>query len=163
MASRTRRGPTHYELLRQYVQQYRDSGRPWPATSREIAVWAIGSGLWKPSQSAIITICAEAFAAAMREEYFTDPQGRTVRAKHAAKVVRAGKQLTLWGDMRTENPKFMATAFQNRRSQIVSDCRQLKLDVDSYNENRKPPKPFQLILDFTDDVAEAEAVMGLAA
>jgi hypothetical protein len=99
----------------------------------------------------------------MREDYFTDPQGRLVRAKHAAKITKGGRQLTLWGDMRTEDHRFMATAFQNRRQQIIGDCRQLKLDVDSYNENRKPEKPYQLILDFTDDVAEAEAVTRLAA
>jgi hypothetical protein len=132
---------------------------PWPAPARALAVWAIRNGLWKPTESAVVTICAEAFASAMREEYFTDPQGRVVRAKHAARITKDKTQLTLWGDMRTEDPKFMATAFQNRRQQIVGDCRQLKLDVDSYNENRKPPKAFQLILDFTDDVAEAEAVI----
>ena len=121
MGRTIRRGPTYYELLRQYVHEYRNSGMSWPATSREIAVWALASGRWRPGVGAIVTICAEAFSAAMREDYFTDPQGRIVRAKHAAKVIREGRQMTLWGDMRTESPKFMATAFQNRRQQIVSD------------------------------------------
>jgi hypothetical protein len=136
---------------------------PWPAPARELADWAIRNGLWRPTESAIITICAEAFASAMREEYFTDPQGRVVRAKHAARISRGKTQVTLWGDMRTEDPRFMATAFQNRRRKIVGDCRQLKLDVDSYNENRRPPTTFQLILDFTDDVAETEAATRPAA
>lgn len=52
--------------------------------------------------------------------------------------------------------KFAHAAFQQRRQQIVGDCVQLKADVDSYNENRTPERPFQLILDFTVDVEERE-------
>jgi hypothetical protein len=54
----------------------------------------------------------------------------------------------------------MEIAFQQRRNQIVGDCVQLKRDVDSYNENRLPPQPIQLVLDFTDDVAEREIMDG---
>ena len=43
----------------------------------------------------------------------------------------------------------------DRRRQIVGDCRQLKTDVDSFNENRIPDAPIQLVLDFTADVAES--------
>jgi hypothetical protein len=50
----------------------------------------------------------------------------------------------------------MEVAFQQRRNQIVADCLQLKNDVDSYNENRKPVSPMQMIFDFTDDLAELE-------
>ena len=38
---------------------------------------------------------------------------------------------------------------QQRRHQIVGDCRQLKMDVDSYNQNRTPDQPIQMIFDFT--------------
>jgi hypothetical protein len=34
----------------------------------------------------------------------------------------------------------------------------LKMDVDSYNENKSPGDPIQMIFDFTDDLAEMEAV-----
>ena len=34
--------------------------------------------------------------------------------------------------------------------------------MDSFNENRLPERPIQLILDFTDDVSEAEALDGLS-
>lgn len=158
------RWPTYREQLQRYVQQYRDSGMPWPAQSKDIAAWAINRGLWAPTPSAVLRMCADAFADAMREEYITDPQGRTVRAKHAARVKRGDEQLTLWADIRTADPTHMAIAFQNRREQIVGDCRQLHLDVESYNENAKPPKhlQFRLVLDFTEDVREAEAVAAAA-
>ena len=88
----------------------------------------------------------------MREEYIIDPQGRKVRAKHAARI----KQGVLWDDIRTASLEHMHISFQQRRQQIVGDCKQLKLDVDSYNDNKNDSKPIQLVLDFTLDVAEAE-------
>lgn len=52
----------------------------------------------------------------------------------------------------------MGIAFQQRRQQILGDCRQLKTDVDSYNENYNSAEPLQMVFDFTDDLAEAEPV-----
>ena len=69
---------------------------------------------------------------------------------------RSGEQITLWDDIRTATPKHMEIAFQQRRQQVVGDCRQLKTDVDSYNENRKPERPIQIIFDFTFDIEEID-------
>lgn len=96
---------------------------------------------------------------AMREEYITDPQGRRVRAKHAAKIDNDDGQQTVWDDIRTAPHDFMEVAFHQRRRGIVADCRQLKADVDSYNENNNHGEYFQLILDFTYDVEESEILM----
>lgn len=142
------------EQLQHIVNRYIEAGGEWPATTREIAFWAINNKLWGPQRSKIIDICAEQLAHAMREEYITDLQGRKVRAKHAARI--SGTQQVLWDDIRTASREHMQAAFQQRRQQIVGDCRQLKLDVDSYNENKNDSKPIQLILDFTLDIAEAE-------
>jgi len=94
----------------------------------------------------------------MREEYVTDRQGRTVRAKHAARFKREGKQLSLWADTRTASREHMQVAFQQRRNQIVGDCRQLKIDVDSYNENANAGDLIQMVFDFTLDLEELEAI-----
>ena len=92
----------------------------------------------------------------MREEYITDPQGRTVRAKHVA----CYEQVPLWGDIRTAPREHMEMAFQQRRQQIVGDCRQLKVDVDSYNQNYNNGElPIQMIFDFTLDLEELEALI----
>jgi hypothetical protein len=98
----------------------------------------------------------------MREEYYVDPQGRSVRRKHAARVILHGEQRTLWDDIRTVEPQHMRIAFQQRRQQIVGDCWQLKLDADSYNENRNFDRPIQMIFDFEQDLAELEAMGSLA-
>lgn len=99
-----------------------------------------------------INICAEQLARAMREEYIVDPQGRRVRAKHAARI----KQAVLWDDIRTASREHMQIALQQRRQQIVGDCHQLKLDVESYNENRNYDTPIQMVFDFTIDLIEME-------
>jgi hypothetical protein len=151
-------GRGYYAQMQRIVTKYITTGERWPATTHEIAAWAIREGLWAPQRTKIIDICAEQLARAMREEYIVDPQGRTVRAKHAARTQREGEQLVLWADIRTAPREHMEIAFQQRRQQIVGDCRQLKLDVDSYNENINLGEPIQMVFDFTLDVVELEAV-----
>lgn len=92
----------------------------------------------------------------MREEFITDPQGRKVRVKHAAIVEQDGEQIAMWADMRNATPDHMKAAFRLRRQQIVGDCRQLKTDVDSYNENFNSAEAIQIGFDFTEDLEELE-------
>ena len=101
-------------------------------------------------------MCAEQFSKAMRENYTTDPKGRRVRTKHAVVVTRKGVQTALWDDWNTAPRAHIVRAFQQRRDQIVGDCRQLKNDVDSYNEMNADEEPIQLVLDFTLDMVELE-------
>lgn len=127
------------------------------ATARDIAAWAIRSGRWRPQPGTLIDRCAEELSRAMREEYTVDPQGRSVRTKHAARIQSEGRQITLWADIRTASHGHMLRAFQQRRKQILGDCWQLKCDADSYNENRRPGEPVQIIFDFSLDLEEREA------
>jgi len=141
--------------MQKIVQQYIDAEEKWPATAREIAAWAVANGHWQPQPSAVISQCATDISRAMREEYIKDPQGRDVRAKHAARL--EGEQGVLWADMRTASPEHMKIALQQRRRQIFGDCRQLKMDADSYNENHNSGERIQLSFDFTRDLLESEA------
>jgi len=156
-------GLTYTDQLQKVVSEYQQAGQPWPATARQIAAWGVQKKVLVPHPDTIVKRFAEDLARAMREEYIVDPQGRSVRAKHAARIVEEGEQLTLWADIRTAGPQHMQIAFQQRRQQIVGDCRQLKTDVDSYNENASPPKPIQMVFDFTEDLEEAEAMAALSA
>lgn len=154
-------GLTLTEQRLRIVDDYIRNGEPWPATARQIAGWAIRQKRWAPATELAIAKCAEELARAMREEVYVDPQGREVRTKHAARILEKGTQKTFWDDIRRADRKHMEIAFQQRRQGIVGDCSRLKVDVDSFNENRNPGVPIQLILDFTDDVAEIEAVVEL--
>lgn len=145
------------EQNQKVISKYRESGESWPATAVEIARWAIHKKLWEIHPSKLVRQCADQLAQAMREEFITDPQGRRVRAKHAAPYPEQGKLALKWDDMRTASNQHMEMAFAHRRQQIVGDCRQLKTDIDSYNENyNKGGRPVQGYFDFTDDLAELE-------
>jgi hypothetical protein len=145
---------TYNEQMQAIANKYWESGEPWPATSRQIAAWAVRHRLWAPHESSLISQCAEALAQAMREEYIKDPQGRTVRAKHAARV----EQAVFWDDIRTAPREHMEVAFKQRRQMILGDCRQLKTDVDSFNQNRSETEPIQMSFDFTNDLLELAAI-----
>ncbi len=145
---------SYNDQMQDLVDRYRTAKQPWPATAKDLAKWAFGNGLWKPHPSALSSQCADDFAKAMREEYVTDPQGRRVRAKHAARIKVDGKQQALWDDIRTADRDHMESALQQRRGQVVGDCVQLRVDADSYNDNSNPNKPIQISLDFTKDVEE---------
>jgi hypothetical protein len=147
---------TQTQINQEVVDQYMASGQPWPTTARQIAEWAIQNKAWIPPRGSLVNLCADQLSRAMSEEYITDAQGRRVRAKHVVRTQQGGKQLYLWDDIRTADHVHMEVAFQQRRNQIVADCLQLKNDVDSYNENRQPVSPIQMIFDFTDDLTELE-------
>ena len=150
---------TYNEQLQTVVTKYIEAGEEWPATVRQIASWAVREKLWAPHPSSLVNQCAEDLAQAMRDEYIVDPQGRKVRAKHAARV----EQGVLWADIRTASRDHMEIAFKQRRRQILSDCSQLKDDVDSFNENRSSAQPIQMSFDFTKDLLELEALAALTA
>jgi hypothetical protein len=149
---------TYGDQLRDIIKEYRHAGESWPATAREIAVWAYNNGEIVPQPGSVIKQIARDIADAMREDYYTDPQGRTVRVKHAARKTVNGKQKMLWDDIRTADPEHMEKSLKLRRTQIVGDCCQLKRDQDSYNDNNSHGANIQLKFNFEKDIAEAEAV-----
>jgi len=149
--------------LQDVVEAYRRAGNIWPATSRDIGGWAIREGLWKAPIKNQIDQCAEEIAGAMRNEFFTDPQGRTVRKKHPYREVIElpdGKtqQRFPWVDM--EDPKLKheeaEMALQYGRKLIVGDCKQLKTSVDSYNDNNKHGHYVEVSFNFAEDMEESE-------
>jgi len=146
------KGKTRAQHLQEIADNYRAEGGVWPAPITSIAEWAIRKGLWQPRRGSLLRQCASELAAAMREEYFTDPQGRRVRKKHVYHEL----QQMLWVDIEDARPEQMQKAFAHRRRQILGDCHQLKIDVDSYNENNAHDAHIQMCFDFTDDLVEMD-------
>lgn len=137
------------------TQAYTAAGGEWPATATDLAAFAVNQGYWQPGRGDAIKQCAEQLTHAMRLVMHTDPQGRKVRTKHVVgKELRNGVLAGLWDDVRTMSRQHMALAVQTRRNGIVHDCRRLKTDVDSYNENVNIGKPILLSLNFEFDVEE---------
>ena len=150
MGTRRERNTT---LINAYIR----SGREWPCEPREIAEWAINTRRWEAKAEDLVKKAVDEFTDAMRNEYFTDPQGRRVRVKHAARVKREGKQITLWGDWNSD-PQFMAISYAQRRRLIVGEAYQLKLDVDSYNQNANQGRQVEMNFNFDSDIEEKEAI-----
>ncbi len=125
--------------------------------AKDLARWALGRHKVKRTaeyaDQLIERQLAREFADAMREDYTVDPQGRTVREMHAARI---GGRIR-WATRLRGSRFFLESAVKQRREQIVGDCLHLKTDVDSLNDNRWPNAPIQLVLEFYEDVAEIEA------
>jgi|SRR5208282_1307030 len=149
---------TYTKQMQKIVEDYRLTNESWPASAKTIAAWAIRTGRWVFPASAAVNRCADDLAAAMREEYFIDKKGRRVRLLYPVqKRGVSGEQLTLWDDGRTAPREHMLLSFQQTRRGIFWDCRQLKINVDSYNDSHPEEEPIQTVFDFTMDLAEDEA------
>jgi hypothetical protein len=148
---------TYVKQMQKIVEDYRLAKQPWPAAAKTIAEWAIRSGKWDMPAAAVLNKCAADIADAMREEYYTDRKGRRVRLLHPATTKRQGILFTEWDDIRTAPRQHMLISFQQRRKAIVGDCRQMRTDLESYNEARSADQPIQVSFDFTMDLLEIEA------
>lgn len=149
---------SYKKQMQNIARKYEEATGHKTYAANEVARWAIENGLWKAQETMLIKRCADDLSRALREEYTTDPQGRRARSKHMALISKDGQQIPIWADMRNAPRAHMLTAFHQRRKQIVGDCKQLKTDVDSYNDNYNLGESIQLVLDFTDDVREAELI-----
>lgn len=148
---------TYSEAMLDIVHRYLRDGGTEPIDLDDLARYAINKDLSTKHGSTLVQMCKRDLSRALREQFHTDPQGRQIRTFHATKQrTPNGEQLVFWADLRTAPAEHVEQAFQQRRSQIVGDCRQLKLDVDSYNENNVHNGRYRLMLDFTEDVAELE-------
>src|SRR5947208_374593 len=117
---------SYMDQVREFANEYMGQRVGEPVTAREIAAWAIDNRRWAPGRGQLIDQCADLVARALREEYFTDKQGRRPRAKHAVRVKLGTKQLSLWVDMRQTSRELMELSLQQRRQQILGECRQLE-------------------------------------
>ena len=142
--------------LQGIVKRYQLAGNEWPAMPT-VAKWALANELWSQHPAAALRQCAKELSRAMREEMYTDASGRRVRTKHAVTSRVNGAQIVLWDDIRSATRSHMELSLRQRRERIVGDCRQLKVDADSYNEAHPAEKPIQIVFNFVNDLLELEA------
>jgi len=117
----------------------------------------VEEGLLELPETDPYDVLAGWMAQALRNEYRTDEKGRRYRVNHSVRVTKVGVQYSFWGSMLHSSHDFMEKTFAQRRELIIGECAQLKVDVDVYNDMIDGQKPtIQLILDFTEDVAERE-------
>lgn len=147
------------EYLQEIARQYQYETGNQQIHPHDLAEWAYENGRhrWQPDRSSIITRCAKDFTRALRNETYTDPQGRDVRLNRC--VVESGKgqtKMSFWESMKSAAPDFIERSLQQERMGILARCRKLKTSFDSYKDNINPVTQMELVLDFTDDIIEAE-------
>jgi len=151
---------TKSERLQQIWHSYDSERDHKPTSAREAIEWAVAKGILDLPEVDPYDVLAGQMSSALREEYKTDSQGRRYRVNHAMRVTKGGVQYTFWGVMGFASHDFMEKAFAWRRDQIVGDNLQLKIDVDVYNDMIRGKHPeIQLVLDYTDDIAERQEMM----
>lgn len=125
--------------------------------TKEACRWAVMAGLLDLPEVDPYDVLASQMATALREEVATNDKGQKYRVNHAVRITKGGVQQTMWAEMGYAPHSHMEKAFGQRREQIIGDCVQLKVDVDTYNRLKPHGHPdVQLVLDFREDVAERE-------
>ncbi len=146
------------EHLQELTAEYKAAGGRWPATKTDVAKWALENGKISITHPSVIRVCGDLFGEAWREQHFIDPQGRSVRAMHAARIRENGKLQTRWNYHKSADRQFMLMTVQTVRRGIIGTLRQIVTDIDSYNENYNPGPPIQVELDFAPDIDELKAL-----
>lgn len=144
------------EQILAFVKQYSIEQNTEIINLREIANWAIKNKKWAPHYPKMLRQCSEDIAKVLREATIVDPQGRKIRLNHVVKVKKGEDQISLWADIRNAKHEHMENSFRQRRGSIANGCRQLKTDIDSFNENYNTGEPIQMRFDFTVDLIEAD-------
>ena len=123
---------------------------------REAVQWGVSEGLLELPPSDPYGLLAAQMARAMGQEFSTH-NGRRYRVNHAVSVTQDGEQATFWGIMGYAPHEHMEKAFAQRREHIIAECLQLHNDVLVYNDMNEGTIPaIQMVLDFTEDVAERD-------
>jgi hypothetical protein len=151
---------TKNERLQQIWHNYDAKQDHKPTSAREAVEWAVKEGLVELPEIDPYDVLAGQMSNALRDEYQTDNKGRRYRVNHAVRVTKGGVQYTFWAAMGYAPHEHMERAFTQRREQIIGDNLQLKIDVDVYNDLSRGKNPeIQLVLDYTEDVAERQELM----
>ena len=147
------------ERLQNVWHSYDDGREHRPSSAREAVEWGVEEGLLELPKIDPYDVLAGQMAQALCGEFDTDEKGRRYRVNHAVRVTKAGVQHTFWAVMGFAPHDHMEKACTQRREHIVGECIQLKTDSSAYNDmTQGKQKEIQLVLDFTEDVAEREEI-----
>lgn len=141
---------TKREQLLRIRDEYRAAHDHAPATAREMADWAITEGKYRLHHAAANRKCAEELAEAMRLDLFTSG-GRRVRAMHS---FIKDKQIGLWDHIRTISRENMAVSVALRRNGVAGELKQIKRDLDFFNELHPDMPDLQTSFNFEGDLAD---------
>ncbi len=129
---------------------YRAANNDQPATAREMADWAVAQKMYKLPSYATERKCAEELADAMRQEHMT-AGGRRVRTMHSWPEAQG----TLWDHIKTITRDNMQLSLALKRNGIVGEVKQIKTDLDYFNDLHADEPPLQTSFNFEKDLEDA--------
>ena len=141
---------TKRQQLLRIRDEYRKSHNNEPASAREMADWAVTEGMYKLAQYATEQRCAEELADVMRQEHMTVEGHRRVRTMHSW----SSEQRKLWDHIQTISRENMKLSVALKRKGIVGEVRQIKIDLDYFNEVHADEAPLQMSINFENDLAD---------
>jgi hypothetical protein len=146
-------------VMEQYYKAHpeEDSTEPIPDL---IAEWAYKKGIWKRPPVDPVVALSRDISRYLRNEYVTDPQGRTVRKNHAVFIEvhtpSGPKKRSIWKELFHAPVEHMKASFQLRRRAAFRDVQQLHFDFESYQENNVLGAQLEpMDFDFNKDIEES--------
>lgn len=86
--------------VKSYIERYQaEVGGGGLLDPHAVAEWAYQRGLHKPSIRTVVDAIASDISQFFREEFRTNEDGQRYRAKHAVRVKKGDKTMSLWADM----------------------------------------------------------------
>lgn len=144
------------DALMDIIDQYRKANPGQPIRMQAVSEWAIAFGLWQPRRRKPTRELARQLARASRAKHITDPQGRSVRAMHAARHERVdenGNRIfdVVWDHIFQMSRDHAEVSFEQRWQQVADEAKSLDRDMKSFNDNspNAADEPIQKTFDFT--------------
>ena len=153
----------YQERICKLYDEYYECHETEGATAKEVAAWAIANGKFELDVEDTLKVAAKKFSEAFRQEMIVDPQGRTVRRKHAAiisTVTEDGKEQKRfeWSNLEVMRYERVVLAASHRRSGIRGDVDAYRDDFGSYNDNHLPKGKPPINMSFNFDADEDEQI-----
>jgi hypothetical protein len=140
------------ECLRRLFRQYQESHGNQPASTQEVADWAIKNRLYVPRPVNVVAKVASEISEALSEE-----RGRDGHRKNLARRANVNGQTTmLWGRVDDQSREFVEAAVQDWRKQIAGECTIVARTLTHRHRVRPDEETIPFSFNFEMDVAEDE-------
>lgn len=145
------------KMLQQICHDYMAEHGVESVDPDDLASWAMATGRWQERPYDAHKRCRRELADAMRDEHFTDPQGREVRRMHPDRVLKGDNYAWEWHEIYHMPAAKFRASITHRRDGVLAGLKQMKTDQDSWNDNNVHGATLPLFdADFNPDLEEMD-------
>lgn len=141
------------------IHLYREKTGETAVEMKKIADFCLSELNWRmpPALSARDRLAKDLSRAAREEMRFDPVLKQKYRVNHPYPTEPDGAQTRLWDDIDKAPRDHMSLSVQLRRRQMLGDGLQLSFDLDHWNRVNPSEAPIEVVLDFTEDIAERKS------